>query len=137
MLARLTRDEAPDVVQDVFLTAMRTLDSLKDDRAFGAWIAAIARHRAIDHLRARRCSGEIDDSLAAPESQPDGASAALALLHALPEAYRETLALRFIEGMSGREIAERTGLSAGSVRVNLHRGVKLLRQRLGGSGESA
>jgi RNA polymerase sigma-70 factor (ECF subfamily) len=49
----------------------------------------------------------------------------------LPEAYRETLILRLVEGLTGPEIAEQTGLSAGSVRVNLHRGMKLLRERLG------
>ena len=39
--------------------------------------------------------------------------------------------MRLVEGMTGPEIAERTGLVAGSVRVNLHRGMKLLRERLG------
>jgi RNA polymerase sigma-70 factor (ECF subfamily) len=50
----------------------------------------------------------------------------------LPEAYRETLVLRFVEGLTGPEIAELTGLTPGSVRVNLHRGVELLRARLKG-----
>ena len=49
----------------------------------------------------------------------------------MPDAYRETLVLRLVEGMTGPEIAERTGLTAGSVRVHLHRGLKLLRERLG------
>ena len=56
--------------------------------------------------------------------------AALDTIKALPEAYRETLILRLVEGMTGPEIAQRTGLSPGSVRVNLHRGMKLLRDRL-------
>lgn len=47
-----------------------------------------------------------------------------------PEAYRETLLLRLVEGLTGPEIAERTGLTAGSVRVNLHRGMALLRAAL-------
>ena len=47
-----------------------------------------------------------------------------------PEAYRETLLMRLVEGLSGPEIAERTGLTPESVRVNLHRGMKLLRDRL-------
>ena len=50
----------------------------------------------------------------------------------LPECYRETLILRLVEGMTGPEIAERTGLTADSVRVNLCRGMKLLRARLEG-----
>jgi RNA polymerase sigma-70 factor, ECF subfamily len=48
----------------------------------------------------------------------------------LPEAYRETLILRLVEGMTGPEIAARTGLSHGSVRVNLHRGMQQLREKL-------
>ena len=55
----------------------------------------------------------------------------LAIIQRLPESYRETLVLRLVEGMTGPEIAARTGLTAASVRVNLHRGMKLLRERLG------
>ena len=54
----------------------------------------------------------------------------LQLIRHLPEAYRETLMLRLVEGMSGPEIAERTGMTPGSVRVNLHRGITMLRERL-------
>ncbi|HEX6323359.1 MAG TPA: sigma factor-like helix-turn-helix DNA-binding protein, partial [Vicinamibacterales bacterium] len=59
------------------------------------------------------------------------AAAAVAAIQDLPEAYRETLALRLVEGLSGPEIAAATGLRPDSVRVNLHRGFKLLRERLG------
>jgi RNA polymerase sigma-70 factor, ECF subfamily len=55
----------------------------------------------------------------------------MALIRTLPETYRETLMLRFVEGMTGPEIAERTGLTPASVRVNLHRGMKLLREKMG------
>ena len=61
---------------------------------------------------------------------------ALAAIRAMPEAYRETLTLRLVEGMTGPEIAARTGLTPASVRVNLHRGMKQLREKLGyGAGE--
>ena len=53
------------------------------------------------------------------------------MIRELPEAYRETLVLRLVEGMTGPEIAGRTGLTPASVRVNLHRGMKLLREKLG------
>ena len=61
----------------------------------------------------------------------------LTALRELPEAYQETMILRLVEGMSGPEIAEQTGLSPGSVRVNLHRGMKLLRDKLGIREEAA
>ena len=49
----------------------------------------------------------------------------------LPSAYRETLLLRLMEGLSGPEIAQITGLTPQSVRVNLHRGMRKLRASLG------
>ena len=59
---------------------------------------------------------------------------ALAAIRALPEAYRDTLMLRLVEGMTGPEIAWRTGLTPESVRVNLCRGMKLLRHALDPAG---
>ena len=53
-----------------------------------------------------------------------------AVIRSLPEAYRETLMMRLVEALSGAEIAERSGLTEGSVRVNLHRGMQLLREAL-------
>ena len=61
----------------------------------------------------------------------------LEAIRALPEAYRETLVMRLCEGMSGPEIAAATGLEPGSVRINLHRGMKLLREKLGIDGKVA
>jgi RNA polymerase sigma-70 factor (ECF subfamily) len=58
---------------------------------------------------------------------------ALDAIRNLPEAYRETLIMRLVEGMTGPEIAERTGMRHDSVRVNLTRGLRMLRERLGGT----
>ena len=87
------------------------------------------RHQA-DHVEGL-AEGEAGLGAAELGSRSVEANEALALIRALPEAYRETLVLRLVEGMTGPEIAERTGLTAASVRVNLHRGMKLLRERLG------
>ena len=54
------------------------------------------------------------------------------MIRQLPEAYRETMILRLVEGMTGPEIAHRTGLTSDSVRVNLCRGMKMLRGLLEG-----
>ena len=73
-----------------------------------------------------------------PRSAPPTAEAteALEAIRSLPEAYRETLMLRLVGGRNGPEIAERTGRTPASVRVNLHRGMKLLRSKLGLKGGS-
>jgi len=59
--------------------------------------------------------------------QEASANLILDAIKTLPDAYREPLILGLVEGMTGPEIAARTGLTAGSVRVNLHRGMQQLR----------
>ena len=138
LLGRVPVGEVEDLVQDVFVRAMRQVHTLRDVNCFGGWLAAVARNRATDYHRRSVDSVEFteDSSNQAPKkpisggAEPDGA-AILAVIRTLPEAYRETLILRLVEGMTGPEIAERTGLTAGSVRVNLHRGMQMLREKLG------
>lgn len=134
LLARVPRLDVDDLVQDVFLIAWRRLDSLRDPAAFGGWLAMIARNRATDFHRQAVQVTELPDGLEASGSTGAAVEArhVLDVIRTLPEAYRETLVLRLVEGMSGPEIAARTGLTAASVRVNLHRGMKLLRERLDG-----
>ena len=131
LLARVPRAEVDDLVQDIFLHAFKKLHTLRDASAFGPWIAMIARNRAVDFHRRSRETVEIDDDLRGSDTHDSKAAEILELIRSLPEAYRETLVLRLVEGMTGPEIAARTGLTAPSVRVNLHRGMKLLRERLG------
>ena len=133
LLARVGWDDVEDLVQDVFVTALQRLRTLRNAGAFGGWLAAIARNRATDHHRRGRWtdSSVAVDGLQAVEQGPAAeALAALAAIRSLPPAYRETLTLRLVEGMTGPEIAARTGLTPASVRVNLHRGMKQLREKL-------
>jgi RNA polymerase sigma-70 factor (ECF subfamily) len=131
LLARIPRSEVDDLVQDIFLHAFRKLHTLRDWAAFGPWIAMIARNRAMDFYRRTKETVEITEDLRSTDMQTSRANEILELIRALPEAYRETLILRLVEGMTGPEIAARTGLTPASVRVNLHRGMKQLRKKLG------
>lgn len=132
LLARVPPRDAEDLVQDVFLAAMRQLRGLRTGAAFKGWLAAIARNRAIDYFRDAKPHAELDAQverrLGVAASQE--AFEVLELIKSLPEAYRETLILRLVEGMTGPEIADRTGLTPESVRVNLCRGMKMLRELL-------
>jgi len=131
LLARVPRAEVDDLVQDIFLHAFKKLHTLRDAAAFGPWIGMIARNRAVDFHRRAKETVELDDEVRGSNTQDSKAAEILELIRNLPEAYRETLVLRLVEGMTGPEIAVRTGLTAASVRVNLHRGMKLLREKLG------
>jgi RNA polymerase sigma-70 factor (ECF subfamily) len=138
LLARVPVSEVDDLVQDVFLLAFTRIQALRDVSSFGAWLAAIARNRAFDyHRRPKEVLDPLEPEVEGPvpaDAQRAEAAEVLASIRALPEAYRETLMLRLVEGMTGPEIAARTGLTPGSVRVNLHRGMQQLRQKLAESG---
>jgi len=133
LLAHVPYAEVDDLVHDVFLIALRRLDSLREPTAFAGWLLAIARNRANDFHRRPRSVEEFQDTSGRNDPDEQEARAALAAIQSLPEAYRETLTLRLVEGMTGPEIAARTGLTPASVRVNLHRGMKQLREKLGKS----
>jgi RNA polymerase sigma-70 factor, ECF subfamily len=132
LLARVPWREVDDLVQDVFLIALKRLSSLRDSNAFGGWLAMIARNRAMDFHRRKRQTEELHEDITFQNQTEGDAEVAriLEVIRDMPEAYRETLILRLVEGMTGPEIATRTGLTAASVRVNLHRGMKLLREKL-------
>ncbi len=136
VLARAPRSEADDLVQDVFFFAWRKIHTIRDAAAFGGWIGMIARNRAMDYHRQKTETEELTENMAETMAEkPAPKAEAIAILNtikALPEAYRETLVLRLVEGMTGPEISVRTGLTPESVRVNLHRGMKMLRERLTG-----
>jgi RNA polymerase sigma-70 factor (ECF subfamily) len=130
LLARVPFGEVDDLVQEVFLSAFQRLSTLRAPGAFGARLAAIARNRAVDFHRRQPVEPLADDIAAADDGPQAEARAVLGVIQSLPAAYRETLVLRLVEGMTGQEIADRTGLTPGSVRVNLHRGMKRLREAL-------
>ena len=138
LLARVPAHDVDDLVQDVFLRALPRLCDLRDVARFGPWLAAITRNRANDYYRQTRAVAAVTESLPEDEAElpasntaPDPEAAAiLALARSLPETYREILILRLVEGMTGPEISARTGLTPGSVRVNLHRGMQQLREKL-------
>lgn len=131
LLARAPASEVDDLMQDIFLVALERLSTLDTGRV-GPWLAAIARNRVVDTFRRRaRLVALPAEEEGAPDPERAEANQVLAVVRELPEAYRETLVLKLVEGMSGKEIAEQTGLTPDSVRVNVHRGLRLLRERLG------
>jgi RNA polymerase sigma-70 factor, ECF subfamily len=145
LLARVPPCEVDDLVQEVFLAALRQLRALRDVTRFGAWLGTITRNRANDYFRraipVEKVTEPVDENQAESRSNDHAAKQEAALIleivRALPEPYREPLILRLVEGMTGPEIAARTGLTHGSVRVNLYRGMQLLRERLNQGASSA
>jgi RNA polymerase sigma-70 factor (ECF subfamily) len=132
LLSRFRPTVAEEMTQECFLIAFQKLRQLRDPDKFAPWIVAIARRVDAGEERHKHLTDESEETVD-PSTNPEAAIDAATVLSAirrLPDAYRETLVLRLVEGMSGPEIAQATGLSPDSVRVNLHRGMKKLREAL-------
>ena len=130
---------ADDAVQDVWLTVLRRIRTLRDPGAFRAWIYRIARNRAYRELRGAQKPGPfLEDPLEpgpAPQEEALAAEdaarvhAALSKLH--PE-HTEVLTLRYIEDMPYAEIAVVVGVPLGTVRSRIHQAKRALRRAMEG-----
>lgn len=138
-------DRVEDVVQDVLLTVHRAKHTYDSARPFRQWLAAIARHRAIDALRRSRLSRVAEICSAVTDSfcqsfadrtvegfegawaTADHLSKAIANL---PATQREAIELIKLKDMSLADAAKLTGRSVVALRVNTHRALKSLRQGL-------
>lgn len=138
--------EVDDVLQDVFVLAMRGFGAQRDDSGVGPWFAGIARRAAMSVRRriARRWgvlvrrAESLRSEGAGTARQGAGdvdASDVLEAIQRLPEEYRGVLVMRLVEQFTGPQIAAWTGRSHAAVRVALHRGMALLRRELGWSEE--
>ena len=126
-------DAAEDISQDAFVDAYRQLPSLKRPESFCAWLFGIARHKALNHLRAAK--REVPSPVVEPPADdPPGDRLALReKLDRLPERDREILAARYLQDLSYAEIAETLGLTVNAVRVRCWRARQALRELLSGS----
>ncbi len=136
------RDDIPDVLQRVFYEVWRARERFDPKQSLRAWVLAIARKRAIDHLRKRRDTvvsmdsfreivGEDGREVADRFDWADEVRAALALL---PDAQREVIAMAYYGGYSQSEIASRLDLALGTVKTRTSRGLQRLAALLEGGG---
>ena len=136
---------AEDLLQETLLQAFRSVHRLKDPAGFRPWLLTIAHNAVIDAARRdgrrKRTSPQAADApladVAARGPAPDEAAHreearqhVLSALRSLPEEYRMPLALRYLTDADYETIGEQLGLTNGSLRGFLHRGLKMLRDRL-------
>ncbi|MEM7680574.1 MAG: sigma-70 family RNA polymerase sigma factor [Planctomycetota bacterium] len=134
--ARVLRrpEDAEDAVQTGVLKAMQRLDQLTEPKAIVGWLGRIVRHAAIDIARkpnrATTSTELLDSSALEPVDDKPGQDEIALVLHEvdqLPESQAEVITLRFVEGLSVAELAERLGITPNAARVRMFRGYERLR----------
>ena len=134
-LARIGRDasEAEDLVQEALIAVHVGRHTYDPREAFTPWVQAIARYKLIDHLRRTRAGladALIDDATdVVAQDDHSGVESAhdlQRLLMRLPERMRRAIECVKIEGRSVAETASLCGVSESAVKINVHRGLRIL-----------
>ncbi len=137
-------DRAEELTQETFLAAVRHVRRLAEPGKFRPWLLSVARTVVIDDARRRGrrkrgpppAAGDVGLAASAGPTPLDAADRreqhdrALAALRSLPEAYRNPLAMRYLAGADAETIGRQLGLTNGSLRGLLHRGLTMLRERM-------
>jgi len=137
------REAAEEVTQDVFQAVWQGAGSFQLSGSFPAWLAGIARHRAIDLIRSRRYRARtreevLDPAFAGAATVGDSPVDALALrtvvrtaLAELPPTQRQAIELAYYGGLTHVEIAGRLGEPVGTIKSRMRLGLTRLRDLLG------
>lgn len=139
------RTLAEDLTQETYLKAWRAISGLADPATFRSWLLAIAESVRLDDIKHRTRlkrtvptavdeTADVPSGDASPSEQVERAelsSRALDALAGLPSQYQQALSLRYLAGADYAEISKQLALTNGSLRGLLHRGLELLRERLG------
>ena len=143
------RELAEDLFQETWIRVLERGHQYDGKHEFSTWLYAVARNLTIDYLRKKSplsLDGLMEDEEHAPlepadtrpmawevVQQHEQAERISAALVGIPAEYRETVVLRFQEGLALEEIATVTGAKLGTVKSRLYRGLNLLMSRLKGA----
>jgi len=143
------RELAEDLFQETWIRVLERGHQYDGRHEFSTWLYAVARNLTIDYLRKKSpvsLDGLMEDEEHAPlepaDSRPlawevvaqhEQAERIMAALIGIPAEYRETVVLRFQEGLSLEEISSVTGAKLGTVKSRLYRGLHMLMSRLEGA----
>ena len=143
------RELAEDLFQETWIRVLERGHQYDGKHEFSTWLYAVARNLTIDYLRKKSplsLDGLMDEEEHAPlepadtrpmawevVQQHEQAERISAALVSIPAEYRETVVLRFQEGLALEEIATVTGAKLGTVKSRLYRGLNMLMSRLKGA----
>jgi RNA polymerase sigma-70 factor (ECF subfamily) len=130
--------DATELMQDVFVRAWRRLSTFRGDSALSSWLHRLAVTTMLENARGdnRRTARVLpmdDTSRLAGAARSSGVELKMDMENAiasLPRGARLAFVLHDVEGYQHQEIAEQLGVSVGTVKAQLHRARRLLRERL-------
>jgi RNA polymerase sigma-70 factor (ECF subfamily) len=130
--------DATELMQDVFIRAWRRLETFRGDCAFSSWLHRLAVNTMLENTRGdnRRIARVLpmdDTSRLAGAARSSGIDLKMDMedaIASLPKGARLAFVLHDVEGYQHQEIAEQLGVTVGTIKAQLHRARRLLRERL-------
>ena len=134
--------DAEDLLQEIFLTAHRKLESFRGESSLGTWLYRLATNQCLDYLRSRAArAGQVTDSIDDEPSALPAGGRGLAqqtltkmdlerAMARLPEGCRAAFVLHDVEGLEHREVAEVLGIAEGTSKSQVHKARMRLRALL-------
>ena len=131
-------NDATELMQDVFIRAWRRLETFRGDCAFSSWLHRLAVNTMLENARSenRRIARVLpmdDTSRLAGAARSSGIDLKMDMedaIASLPKGARLAFVLHDVEGYQHQEIAEQLGVTVGTIKAQLHRARRLLRERL-------
>lgn len=135
-------DIADDIVQEVLISVHKALHTYEIDRPFTPWLMAIVNFRRTDFLRGYYAAQENKqvplDSVEIPDylnqddkgEQEEQEAHLRDALNSLPERQKNVVEMLKLEGLSTREVADKTGMSESAIKVTMHRALQKLKEKI-------
>ena len=130
--------EVEDLVQETLMAIHVKRATYDPDYAVTAWVLAIGKYKLVDFWRRHERTGSLHDDIEQTDPNhllahaPDASTShdLQLLLQTLPEAQRRAIELTKLEGLTVTEAAQSSGMSVSAIKVNVHRGIKRLTERI-------
>ena len=132
------RELAEDLTSEVFIKAMKNFTSFKASQSFQAWIFTIAHNHLVDHYKKQKRNISLEDILEMADGNKNAienkvfVAEVIVEIEKLPDYYQEVVTLKYINGLSTKEMAEVLGKEEGAIRTALSRAVKELKEKVEG-----
>lgn len=139
----LDKDEIQDVCQEVFIKVFQRIHEFRGESRFSTWVASIAYHQCLNHLRKKRrlneCRYDDDASIETLKTEltpqhifenNETKHLIKLLVESLPLAHRTVITLFYLEEFSYAEIEQITGMTESTIKSNLFRARAILKEKL-------
>lgn len=129
------KDDAADILQEVFIKIYKNINSLKENQKLTSWIYQITRNTIIDYYRAKKVNDEYSDNFFDNEEDDEEAlkrlsPSLLEMIENLPPIYKEAITLTEFNGLKQRELANKLGISLTGAKSRVQRARQQLNKML-------